>query len=86
MFADGISHAGVQHVEQRELEALAEGGKRGDAMPRARHWLEAAMASRGLSVHYLDMGWDAYLPILAAPEVLKRWQSALFGKRRPVLP
>ena len=89
VFDSLLAKAGVDCLsprERSELETLAEGGKRGDAFLRAMDWLASAMALRGLAVHYLDMGWDAHVPFLAAPEVLERWQSARFGKRQPVLP
>lgn len=78
--------APLDACEREALDRVCAGSKRGECFHNANDALASMIRARQLGVRYLDMGWDAHVPILGKEAMLTQWQQRRFGKRFPVLP
>jgi hypothetical protein len=78
--------APLDACEREALDRVCAGSKRGECFHNANDALASMIRARQLGVRYLDMGWDAHVPILGKEALLIQWQQRRFGKRFPVLP
>ena len=84
-----LATVGMKRFTQEErdyLTARTNTCKRGESFPTLRDELERMVSERGLIATSLDLGGDAYFPIVLSSAAFARWRDAEFGKGYPVLP